>query len=129
MLGESNQKPYSIKLIKRSPNPDKNCNRNYQRFRTAFIPGKVTSRTHDCARLPRSVRDLEDRETGINQQKYTIKLIYTCVTARFSWAVGLPSFSLKPVVGLLNWNKPNWRINSWRTCGVWWIREPEYTCS
>jgi len=21
------------------------------------------------------------------------------------------------------------RIDSWRTCGVWRIREPEYTCS
>jgi len=29
MLGESNQKPYNITLAERSPNPDKNRNRNY----------------------------------------------------------------------------------------------------
>jgi len=27
-LGESNQKPHSITLTKRSPNHDRNCNRN-----------------------------------------------------------------------------------------------------
>jgi len=47
------------------------------------------------------------------------KLIYTCVAAQFNRAVGLPNFSLKPVVGLPNWNKPNRWIDSWRTCGVW----------
>jgi len=57
------------------------------------------------------------------------KLIYTCVAAQFNRAVGLPSFSLKPVVGLPNWNKPNWRTDSWRTSGVWKIREPEYACN
>ena len=90
-----------------------------------FTTRKVTSRTHDCNRRTRSTRDREDRETGINQWKYMIKLIYTFVTARLNRAVGLPSFSPKPVVGLLHWKKTNWRIYSWRTCGVWLIREPE----
>jgi len=30
-----------------------------------------------------------------------------CVSAQSSRAVGLPSFSSRPVVGLPNWNKPN----------------------
>jgi len=72
-----------------------------------FTPRKVTSRTPDRARPTRSMRDREDRETGINQSKYTIKLIYTCVTAQFNRVVGLPSFSPKPVVGLPNWSKSN----------------------
>jgi len=76
MLGESNQKPYNITL--KSPNHDKNCNRNYKWFRMAFILRKVTSQTPDCARRTRSVRDLV---TGINQWKYVIKLIYTCIAA------------------------------------------------
>jgi len=77
-----------------------------------FTPRKVTSRTPDCARRTRSMRDRKNPETGINQWKYTIKLIYTCVTAQFNRAVGLPSFSPKPVVGVSNWNKPNGRIDS-----------------
>jgi len=74
----------------------------------AFIPRKVTSHTLDRARRTRSMRDCKDGELGINQWKYTIKLICTSVTAQFNGAVGLPSFFLKPVVGLPNWNKPNW---------------------
>jgi len=37
--------------------------------------------------------------------------------------MGLPVTTSQPVVG-----SPNW-IASWRTCGVWRIREPEYACS
>jgi len=44
--------------------------------------------------------------TEINQWKYMTKLIYTCVSAQFNWAMGLPSFSLRPAVGIPNWNKP-----------------------
>jgi len=36
---------------------------------------------------------------------------------------GIPGSTPKPEVGLPNW------IASWQTCGVWKIREPEYTCS
>jgi len=35
------------------------------------------------------------------------KLTYTCVAAQFNRAVGLTKLSLRPVVGLPNWNKPN----------------------
>jgi len=52
-----------------------------------FTPRKVTSRTPDCARRTRSMRD------RINQWKYVTKLIHTCVAAQFNRAVGLPSFS------------------------------------
>jgi len=36
---------------------------------------------------------------------------YPCAPCSVSWAVGLPSLTPKPVVGLPNWNRPN--IQQW----------------
>jgi len=49
---------------------------------------------------------------------------YMCICIVESIEVwGIPGSTPKPEVGLPNW------IASWQTCGVWKIREPEYTCS
>jgi len=46
-------------------------------------------------------------DRGVAPHVY-IKSGITSFPSSISWAVGLPSLAPKPVVGLPNWNRPNW---------------------
>jgi len=60
---------------------------------------------HERSIAKESYAQKRNHVTENQQWKHMRKLIYTCVSAQFNRAVGLPSFSPRPVVGVPNWKK------------------------